>query len=127
MVKRCNDVGVRIIVDAIINHMLGEDALTGTGTGGSEYDSDNLRFPAVPYTSTDFNDYRCNSDTGLINNYGDVSQVRNCRLVGLVDLDHSNGNTAAKVAGYMNDLIDLGVAGFRVDASKHMWPEEQSS
>ena len=24
----------------------------------------------------------------------------------------------------MNDLIDIGVAGFRVDASKHMWPEE---
>ncbi len=24
----------------------------------------------------------------------------------------------------MNDLIDIGVAGFRVDAAKHMWPEE---
>ena len=39
MVSRCNAVGVRIFVDAIINHMLGEDALTGTGTGGSSYDS----------------------------------------------------------------------------------------
>ena len=39
MVQRCNAVGVRIIVDAIINHMLGEDALTGTGTGGSSYNS----------------------------------------------------------------------------------------
>jgi len=27
-----------------------------------------------------------------------------------------------KIIDYMNDLIDLGVAGFRVDASKHMWP-----
>ena len=26
----------------------------------------------------------------------------------------------------MNDLIDIGVAGFRVDASKHMWPEEDA-
>ena len=24
----------------------------------------------------------------------------------------------------MNDLISLGVAGFRVDASKHMWPAD---
>lgn len=22
----------------------------------------------------------------------------------------------------MNDLVDIGIAGFRVDAAKHMWP-----
>ena len=27
----------------------------------------------------------------------------------------------------MNDLIDIGVAGFRIDASKHMWPEENEA
>ena len=43
MVDRCNAVGVRIFVDGIINHMCGEDALTGTGTGGSSYDTDNLK------------------------------------------------------------------------------------
>ncbi|MCL4169399.1 UNVERIFIED_CONTAM: hypothetical protein GTU68_056000, partial [Idotea baltica] len=26
------------------------------------------------------------------------------------------------IVGYMNSLIDIGVAGFRIDASKHMWP-----
>lgn len=25
---------------------------------------------------------------------------------------------------FLNKLIDLGVAGFRVDAAKHMWPED---
>lgn len=25
---------------------------------------------------------------------------------------------------FMNHLIDLGVAGFRVDAAKHMWPKD---
>lgn len=25
---------------------------------------------------------------------------------------------------YMNHLIDLGVAGFRIDAAKHMWPAD---
>jgi glycosidase len=32
-----------------------------------------------------------------------------------------------KVAEYLNDLIDIGVAGFRVDAAKHMWPEDISA
>lgn len=27
-----------------------------------------------------------------------------------------------KIVEYMNKLISLGVAGFRVDAVKHMWP-----
>lgn len=27
------------------------------------------------------------------------------------------------MAGYLNDLVDLGVAGIRIDAAKHMWPE----
>jgi alpha-amylase len=28
------------------------------------------------------------------------------------------------VAGYLNSLADLGVAGIRIDAAKHMWPED---
>lgn len=28
-----------------------------------------------------------------------------------------------KVAGYFNHLIEIGVAGIRIDAAKHMWPE----
>ena len=27
-----------------------------------------------------------------------------------------------KIKSYMNNLISIGVAGFRVDACKHMWP-----
>ncbi|VDN32388.1 unnamed protein product, partial [Cylicostephanus goldi] len=48
--------------------------------------------------------------------------VRNCRLVGLLDLDQGNPYVRGKLIGYLNHLIDLGVAGFRFDASKHMWP-----
>ena len=32
-VQRCNAVGVRIFVDAIINHMCGEDAKSGQWVG----------------------------------------------------------------------------------------------
>lgn len=54
MVKRCNKVGVRIYVDAVINHMTGtwEENI---GTGGSTADFDNWDYPGVPYTIADFN------------------------------------------------------------------------
>lgn len=52
MVQRCNAVGVRIYVDAVINHMA---AGNGWGTGGSSSDANGLNFPAVPFGSNDFN------------------------------------------------------------------------
>ena len=29
-----------------------------------------------------------------------------------------------RILNFLNRLIELGVAGFRVDAAKHMWPED---
>lgn len=48
--------------------------------------------------------------------------MRDCRLVGLLDLALEKEYVRGKVADFMNKLINMGVAGFRVDASKHMWP-----
>ncbi len=50
--------------------------------------------------------------------------MRNCRLVGLVDLDQSQEYVRNKHKEFLNNLIDIGVAGFRVDAAKHMWPKD---
>jgi alpha-amylase len=47
--------------------------------------------------------------------------VRNCWLVGLPDLQLGSAWVRDRIVDYMNDLISLGVAGFRVDAVKHMW------
>ena len=76
MVNRCNAVGVRIYVDAVINHMCGADAGSGTGTAGSSYDTNSYDFPAVPYTGLDFNDGNCYTSSGGIENYGDPNQVK---------------------------------------------------
>ena len=57
MVQRCNAVGVRIYVDAVINHMA---ATSGSGTGGSSVDAGGLSYPSVPFGSGDFNP-RCKS------------------------------------------------------------------
>ncbi|ELU03285.1 hypothetical protein CAPTEDRAFT_136407 [Capitella teleta] len=114
MVKRCNAAQVRIYVDAVINHMSASGH--GVGTGGSAYNTMNMSYAGVPYSALDFN-YNCE-----INNYNDINQVRNCKLVGLQDLALSKRYVREKIADYLNDLISLGVAGFRVDACKHMWP-----
>lgn len=47
-----------------------------------------------------------------------------CRLVGLLDLNQNSSYVRGKMQDYLNHMIDLGVAGFRFDASKHMWPED---
>uniref|UniRef100_A0A5S6QPW1 Alpha-amylase n=1 Tax=Trichuris muris TaxID=70415 RepID=A0A5S6QPW1_TRIMR len=122
MVKRCHKVGIRIIVDAVINHMTGAN-MSGQGSGGSYYNSTPFKesFSAVPYSAEDFNDEVCNRN---IENYNDPWEVRNCRLVSLLDLKLSRPEVQEKIATYLNHLIDLGVAGFRIDAAKHMYPDD---
>uniref|UniRef100_A0A336M993 alpha-amylase n=1 Tax=Culicoides sonorensis TaxID=179676 RepID=A0A336M993_CULSO len=112
MVKRCKAVGVNIYVDIVFNHMT---AANGAGTGGTQAYPSRKEFPGVPYGPTDFN-----SDCEI--NYQDPVKVRNCPLLGMPDLNQGKDYVRQKIAELMNKLIDIGVAGFRVDAAKHMWP-----
>lgn len=122
MVQRCNKANVRIYADVVINHMTGAGG-SGSGTGGSHWDGGSLSYPGVPYSSWDFNSgSECSTGDGNIHNYNDPNEVRNCRLVSLVDLKLSKDYVRDSIAGYLNHLISIGVAGFRVDAAKHMWP-----
>ncbi|KAG9343614.1 hypothetical protein JZ751_013784, partial [Albula glossodonta] len=128
MITRCNNVGVNIYVDAVINHMCGASGGEGKHSScGSYFNSHKRDFPAVPYSSWDFNDNKCRTGSGDIENYNDIYQVRDCRLVSLLDLALEKDYVRGKVAEYMNKLIDLGVAGFRVDACKHMWPGDMEA
>ncbi|XP_054493962.2 pancreatic alpha-amylase-like [Agelaius phoeniceus] len=125
MVTRCNNVGVHIYVDAVINHMCGANAGAGDhATCGSHFNAKTEDFPAVPYSGWDFNDHKCKSRSGNIENYHDISQVRDCRLASLLDLALDREHVRSRVAAYLNRLIGLGVAGFRIDAAKHMWPAD---
>merc|ERR1719431_501321 len=116
MVNRCKSAGVNIYVDAVVNHMTGHGG-SGQGTGGSGYDGPNENYPGVPFSNLDFHQPYCE-----ISNYNDANDVRNCYLVSLNDLDGGKDYVRQKIADYFNDLVDIGVMGFRVDASKHMWP-----
>lgn len=98
---------------------------SGRGTGGTSFNPGSLQFPGVPFGPTDFNGGgQCQTGDGSIHNYGSANEVRNCRLVGLLDLMLGKDYVRQKVAGYMNHLISIGVGGFRVDAAKHMWPAD---
>ncbi|XP_076435569.1 alpha-amylase-like [Babylonia areolata] len=122
MIERCNKVGVRIYPDVVINHMTGAGG-SGIGTGGSPWNGGDLSYPAIPFIAGDFNDAsKCPTQDLNIHNYNNPEEVRNCRLLSLADLALGHKDVREKVAAYLNHLIDLGVAGFRVDAAKHMWP-----
>lgn len=60
---------------------------------------------------------------------GDPSHIFRCNLNngggdrGLSDLDHSNPWVQQKISDYLNSLVDVGVAGIRIDASKHINPD----
>ncbi|KAG5670323.1 hypothetical protein PVAND_000599 [Polypedilum vanderplanki] len=115
MTRRCNAVGVRIYVDVVFNHMTGSGTL---GSAGNTADPANLYYPAVPYTSEHFNPY-C-----TVTDWSNIYQIRNCQFPGLPDLNQGHEHVRAKIADYLNNLIRLGVAGFRVDIMKHMWPQD---
>ncbi|MFF2846416.1 carbohydrate-binding module family 20 domain-containing protein [Streptomyces sp. NPDC058001] len=109
MVDTCHAAGVKVVADSVINHM---SAGSGVGTGGSSYTKYN--YPGL-YSMPDFDD--C---TAQISNYQDRWNVQHCELVGLADLDTGEEYVRKTIAGYLNDLLSLGVDGFRIDAAKHM-------
>lgn len=100
----------------------------GTGTGGSEFrfDDNNINYPETSFTLQQFNGKdECPFHRDLcIHEYKNKEEVRNCRLNGLADLKQRDYLVKYRIANYMNHLISIGVAGFRVDAAKHMWPKE---
>uniref|UniRef100_A0A1B6L081 Alpha-amylase n=1 Tax=Graphocephala atropunctata TaxID=36148 RepID=A0A1B6L081_9HEMI len=118
MLCRCNKVGIRVIADVVFNHMTGS-TLNCKGTAGSSCDGKGLSYPAVPFTSADFHKPPCGID-----DWNNASQIRNCNLVGLHDLNQTREEVRQKIVDYLDNLIDLGMAGFRVDAAKHMDPAD---
>ena len=148
MINVCRSKGVRVYADAVINHMSGNgndmywDHRNPAGgscihwgpkkssdgspwwTTGWLYESNpytglhpGLEFPAVPYTATDFHCERALSSwsDGNILNYGWLS--------GLTDLNSEKEYVRQRIADYMTSLISMGVSGLRIDAAKHVSPE----
>lgn len=119
MVQICKAAGVDVYVDAVINHMATPPATPAVGTAGSTFSSYN--FPAVPYTASSFHPKCTIAPADYDANRSNVTQ---CEMPGLPDLDTSNPAVQDRIAAYLKDLLSMGVAGFRIDAAKHIKPEE---
>lgn len=115
MVRDCHDAGVKVIADAVINHMAEG---SGTGWAGSAYSARD--FPGT-YAPWDFHDQCDIRDSDYTN---DAWRVRNCDLVRLPDLRTESGPVRGRLTAYLNDLLSLGVDGFRVDGAKHVTPDD---
>ncbi len=115
MVATCHGAGVKVLVDAVVNHMSGQDN-PGVGWAGSDYS--HYDYPGT-YQYQDFHHCGRNGDDNIVN-YHDRYEVQNCELVNLADLATETGYVRDRIAGYLNDLLSLGVDGFRIDAAKHM-------
>ncbi|MYR62776.1 glycosidase [Streptomyces sp. SID625] len=109
MVDTCHAAGVKVVADSVINHMANA---SGTGTAGSSFSK--YDYPGT-YSAADMDD--C---TSPVTNYADRWNVQHCELVGLPDLDTGEEYVRKTIAGYLDDLLSLGVDGFRIDAAKHI-------
>lgn len=111
MVTACHAAGIEVYTDAVINHT---GAQTGTGYDGTVITD---KYHPPMYTRGEYNVDVCDHD---IANWGDLWEVQHCELLDLPDLKTSDPGVRAKLAGYLNSQIALGVDGFRVDAAKHI-------
>jgi len=116
MVSTCRAAGVDVIADVVVNHMTGQGNVSYGGVRYTKYS-----YPGL-YGAADFHHTPgdCPTADGNIQDFNNVLQVTECELVSLSDLRTESPSVQAKLAGYLNKLLGYGVAGFRVDAAKHV-------
>jgi alpha-amylase len=119
MVKTCRKAGVKVYVDAVINHTTGQGSLSYGGVTYApydypDYDPDNFHVKAG----------ECPSSDGGIQDFNNKLQVFRCNLLGLEDLRTQTVEVQDTLAAYLNKLIGYGVSGFRVDAAKHIGQDD---
>ena len=108
---------MQILVDVVLNHMTGLQ--NGTGFAGTEFSK--YDFPGL-YTNEDFN--ICPTGVSQIEDWSNVEEIQQCELLSLSDLNTSKANVRDQLVKYLRELRNYGVAGFRVDAAKHIKASE---
>lgn len=115
MITACHQAGVKVYTDAVVNHTA---AQTGTGYNGTTITS---KYDTPEWDRADYHDSsQCPTSDLTIQDYGNLTQVQNCELLGLPDLKTGSDTVRAGLADYLNSQLALGVDGFRVDAAKHI-------
>jgi len=148
MIQTCRSLGVRVYADAVVNHMTGggndanpkhrnpnancqEFGAKQSTADSPMYTQDYVysesdvtglpplqEFPAAAYGPTDFHCER------VLNSWTDPLDLNAGWLTGLTDLNTEKDYVQERIAAYMTDLISIGFSGFRVDAAKHIQPDD---
>lgn len=151
LINTCRSKGVRVYADGVVNHMSGggndanpyhRNPSAGCATwpnktsnlpgGHSPFYTQSFvftanertgqppsqEFPAVPYGPLDF---RCERTLG---SWTDPVALNAGWLVGLTDLNTARDNVQERIADYITDMIGIGFSGLRIDAAKHMHPDD---
>ena len=143
--------GVRVYVDAVINHMAGNgndmyaDHRNWSGscihwgpkagsagspwwTTGLQYGENpyigkktGLEFPSVPYFPSDFHCDRA------CNAWTNPFILNYGWLSGLTDLNTEKDYVQQRITDYLTELLSMGVSGVRIDAAKHIYPSSLAS
>nr|VFJ45866.1 MAG: alpha-amylase [Candidatus Kentron sp. FM]VFJ49103.1 MAG: alpha-amylase [Candidatus Kentron sp. FM]VFK08353.1 MAG: alpha-amylase [Candidatus Kentron sp. FM] len=116
MIERCHAAGVKIYADLVFNQtaVWGDG---GTGTAGTRWTPRN--HPGL----YGFKDYHNSGfDISASDYANDAHRVWIGKLTGLPDLNTGSDYVRQKIADYVNKLKEMGVDGFRIDASKHIAP-----
>ncbi|KAF9055400.1 glycoside hydrolase [Hymenopellis radicata] len=114
MVDTCHAAGVLVLTDTIFNHMANLDSRIGVdGSTFTHYNYEGY------YQYQDFHHCGLTSNDN-INHWEKIPEVQICELSGLADLNTSSTYVQGMVAGHADDLLSLGVDGFRLDAAKQM-------
>ena len=127
MSRICNEHGVRIYIDVVLNHMAAPLHLLVNGSKKdfmvntlleSNVNISSMSYSNVTYTQLDFHKIDCHVQF----NARDAHEIRNCQWKYHPDLDHYRNGVKKHIVTMMNKFIDMGVAGFRIDAAKYIWP-----
>ena len=108
--KKANDMGISIVVDAIVNHVANysctkEGRLVPHGSVDKKITSiPNVFKPRRDLVGDEYN------DKNLASKY----------LIGLPGLDLNNSTIQEMIFNYINELYKCGVKGIRIDAAKHI-------
>ena len=151
LIGTCRRLGVRVYADAVINHMTGggNDMTRHRRSAGSscvEWGNKSSSLPGGPspfYTQA--NAYADGKHTGLppsqefpaaaygpldfhcervLNSWTDPLDLNAGWLTGLTDLNTEREHVQERLAAYLTDLLGIGFSGFRIDAAKHMRPDD---
>ena len=111
MIETAHEYGIQVIVDVVANHLANQ---TGNNLSSA--------IPEYLLASEYWHDYTTNT-TDYTNRY-DITQ--HC-MSGLPDLNTGNKKLQGYVLDFLKECIDVGVDGFRFDATKHIESPEDDA